>query len=286
MSELSQITSPSQFAPTPEQVELLKRTYAVGASDDELQLFLAVCKRTGLDPFTRQIFAIKRWDAKQGREVMATQTSIDGFRLIAERTKAYRGQLPVMWCGEDGVWKDVWLSNDTAPAAAKATVLREGWEPMTAVARFDSYAALDRNGKLTMMWAKMGEVMIAKCAEALALRKAFPQELSGLYTSDEMAQAEQDKPESPGHRLPPSTPTDVTPRTFEAVRIKDLKPFSNASGEVVCHLLTFGENMVAGTTDAELIARIPALDGKPVNVVVKPGRKPGTLALVDVKEAV
>jgi hypothetical protein len=68
-------------------------------------------------------------------------------------------------------------------------VLRSDFaEPCWGVARFDAYAQTNKEGKLSMMWAKMGDVMIAKCAESLGLRKAFPQELAGLYTSDEMGQ--------------------------------------------------------------------------------------------------
>jgi phage recombination protein Bet len=161
---------------TPDQVQLISSTIAPGCTNDELRLFAYACQRTGLDPFSKQIYAIKRGGK------MTIQAGIDGLRAIAERTGQLDGS-QTEWCGEEGDWRDVWLAAKP-PAAAKTTIWRKGSQhPFVGVARFADY-----NGGQGL-WSKMPAAMIAKCSEALALRKAFPADMSGVYTTDEMDQA-------------------------------------------------------------------------------------------------
>lgn len=168
---------------TREKVELIKQTVAKGATDLELDLFLHACKRTGLDPLMKQIYAIKRWNSAEKKEVLSFQTGIDGYRLIADRTGKYAGSdEPTYEIGSDG-FPDV--------ASVTVTKLVDGVPcKFAAAARWNEYVQTTKEGQPTSMWKKMPFLMLGKCAEALALRKAFPAELSGVYTHEEMMQAD------------------------------------------------------------------------------------------------
>lgn len=190
-----------------EQIDLIKQTVAKGTTDEELKLFLYTARRTGLDPLAKQVYAIKRWNATDQRMGMAIQTGIDGYRLIAERTGRYAGQDGPFWCGEDGIWKDVWLSKD-APLASKIGIRKQGFhEPLYRVALMTEYRQTKKDGSPTDPWKRMPTLMLAKCAEAVALRAAFPQELSGIYTHEEMEQADSEVPAQATPRV-----VDVTPQ--------------------------------------------------------------------------
>ncbi len=161
---------------TPEQTALISSTIAPGCTPDELKLFAYACQRTGLDPFSKQIYAIKRGGK------LTIQAGIDGLRSIAERSGELDGSA-TFWIGdtEGSQWADVWLGSKP-PAAAKTIIYRKGCShSFVGVARYADYAGQG-------LWSKMPSAMLAKCSEALALRKAFPADMSGVYTVDEMEQ--------------------------------------------------------------------------------------------------
>lgn len=165
---------------TQDQIDLIKSQIAPKATNDELKLFIHQAKRTGLDPLARQIYAIHR--KQNGVDKMTIQTSIDGFRVIAERSGDYAGQD-----------EPVFETDNGKPVKATVKVYRFRGDTRycaaVGVAYWGEYVPL-YNGNPSGLWAKMPHTMLAKVAEALALRKAYPQDLSGLYTAEEMNQAD------------------------------------------------------------------------------------------------
>ena len=237
------------------QVATLRHMGVENAPEEDLRVFFHVCQRTGLDPFARQIHMIGR-NAKvrdsSGRERWTTkytiQTGIDGFRLIGRREANRRHETisvpPHEWMHQDGTWRPVWSKQWGTPLAAKATVVREG-QSFTAVAMFDEYAQT-KSGGLTSMWAQRPAGQLAKCAEALAWRMAFPQDLAGMYTDDEMSHADGHAPGEQGE-APRSATAKARQRMVEA---QAATPEPAADDEII---------------DAEMIEEQPADTGEQIS---------------------
>lgn len=171
-----------------DKINLIKQTVARGATDQQLALFLHQAQRTGLDPLSRQIHCILRKNNRTGKNDMSIQVAIDGYRLIADRTGLYAGSDDYLF--NDGLTQYQHLTHDEQfPVTSTVTVYKivAGIRvPFTATAQWDAYYPGQNQG---FMWRKMPYLMLGKCAEALALRKAFPAELSGVYVREEMEQA-------------------------------------------------------------------------------------------------
>jgi len=195
----TQIVVPKDYKPnyTRQQIEVIKEQFAKGASDVELKMFLYVCRDSELDPFSRQVHLVPRWDSRLGKEVRMVIFGIDGLRSIAEKTGAYAGNTDPAFDGEvdaeliktDYKTKKEIVTKFNAPARATVTVKKVVQGVLcdfTATAEWSEYYP---GGKGGIMWAKMPKNMLGKCAEAKALRKAFPKVMSGRYVGEEMHQA-------------------------------------------------------------------------------------------------
>lgn len=207
---------------TPEEIKLIHRTQMAGASPDDVALFVATCERTGLDPFARQIMPSSRNVNKNGSWVTVWNwlVTIDGLRKIAVDSGDYEGQEGPWWCGKDGAWKEIWTA-DTAPFAAKVLVHRKGFRTgLAGIARYDAYVQKKKDGQPNSVWSTLADHMTAKCAEALALRRAYPNEMAGLYTEDE------------GVVIETTTPTEEEPTSTEWTK-EDTDAATCAIGDLV-----------------------------------------------------
>jgi len=141
-------------------------------TDDQLDVFLSGAIRYGLNPIANQVYPQVRG------KVMTIMTGIDGFRLVADRSGNYAGNDDPVYDSED---------KPTKATVSVYKIVNGERCAFTASARWEQYYPGDRQG---FMWKKMPHLMLGKCAESLALRKAFPAELAGLYTKEEMEQAD------------------------------------------------------------------------------------------------
>lgn len=195
-----------------------------------LRVFLHVCQKMDLDPWRKQAYLIARGESN--KQKFTIQVGIDGYRTVAARTRLMIGAATWLWTGSDDdekswrfnestgvmqrVWYDEWPESRGYPGAAKAVIRHYdalGREVVSdAVAHWGMYAPFypktewvnnrkvyikDDDGKdvleLGEMWAKGYHHMLAKCAEALVLRKVFPDEFAGTVTFEEMARADMEE---------------------------------------------------------------------------------------------
>lgn len=166
------------------QMDLLRATICKEGSEEDVKLFLHICSITGLDPFTKQIYAVFRFDKGSGKKTMNIQTGIDGYRLIAERTGKYMpGREPTFSYDKNG-------NLFSATSYIKKFGPDGTWHECAATAFWAESAQKNADGKPMKFWTQMPHGQLSKCAESLALRRAFPANMSGLYTSEEMEQAD------------------------------------------------------------------------------------------------
>jgi phage recombination protein Bet len=148
----------------PSVIETLKKTVAAGASAEEFAMFTQFCKSTGLNPFKKEIWFIKTQNRVQ------LMTGINGYWAIANKHPQF-----------DGTEQEIATTPQGDIVSATCKVYRKDRRfPSVGIALMKEYK------KSTPIWSQMPSVMLMKCAESIALRKAFPQELNGLYTEEEM----------------------------------------------------------------------------------------------------
>lgn len=207
MSVSTQVHSQEMVEFDQKKLELIRNTFCKDATELEYQVFIEVCKHTRLDPVIKQIYFIKRGGKP------THQTSIDGLRLIADRTKRYvPGREPTFTYDKQGALF-------SATSYVKKLASDGTWHEVAATAIFSEYNP--NQGQ----WGKMPHVMLAKCAEALALRRAFPADMAGVYSQEEMDQA--DDEDKPKKKEQPKTTTlagacEEVISTEEALEIESL----------------------------------------------------------------
>jgi phage recombination protein Bet len=173
------VSAPLEF--TPQQQAMIRDTYANGASQKEFEVLMEVAKVRRLNPLLRQVHFVKRRDYQKDKDIWSVQVSVDGLRAIAERTGKYDGQ-------DEAEYE---RNNEGLIIACRVRVYRKDWSrPAIGVAYWSEYVQTKKDGSPTKFWADMPHVMIAKCAEAIAMRKAFPEDMGGLYVDEEMQQAD------------------------------------------------------------------------------------------------
>ena len=246
------------------RLELLRNTIAKGTNDDQFALFVEVARRTGLDPFAKQIYAVMRKTRAQvnGQWVdvpeMTIQTGIDGYRLICQRAGNYAGMDGPYWCGADGDWRDTWF-DDEPPKAAKVGVRASGDSDWTYhVAMYREYVQMvgkDAERKPNSMWSNMPANQLAKCAEAGARRKRWAVDLANVYVDAEAGTARYVTAAAAEQQIEYETsgPKAIKPPKRKSEKAKDV--VVTGDGEIVDPVLRTAAQAVVINTGADVQER-------------------------------
>lgn len=183
------IAAPGAIALTREQVELVKRTCAKDATDDELNLFLSYCKAKGTNPLAKEIYF-----SKYNGQVNFL-TSYHFLLAKVQETGQFEGMTQALFCGEDGVWKELWTGKEL-PYACKIGVYRKGYrEPVYSIRYMSEVYKGTVSPNKPNQWNNQPLQMLKKCTISDALRLACDDILRGMYIIDEMPTAYPAEPE-------------------------------------------------------------------------------------------
>lgn len=188
MSENNQVTVLiNELGITNYDFKTITNSILRGASNEDILFFLKTAQSLKLNPLAKQITAFKTWNKDVNGFIIQAFPTIDGLRVIAERSGTYKGQTLISYCGDDGQWSDFWNLKNGYPTAAKVGVYKEGFtDPVYGIVYWDAYKREDKKGELMQRWKLDPLGMLGKCAEAQALRRAFPNDVGGLYADIEI----------------------------------------------------------------------------------------------------
>ena len=195
----------------PSQIALIERMNP-DCNPTEFNQFMHVAAQLGLDPLRKQIYAFVFNKDKPDSRRMSIVVGIDGFRSVAKRSGEYRPDTRAPRFTYDPELKND-ATNPLGLVSAEVSVFQwshDAWHEVTAVAYWDEFAPIvdggdwqeNERGKRffkkdgTRMldpkkdaWRKMARIMLSKCAEAQAIRRAWPEDLSAIYSDEEMDRA-------------------------------------------------------------------------------------------------
>lgn len=157
-------------------------------TDQEAMMFLGLCKGQKLNPFIKEAYLIKYGDKQPATMVV----SKDVFMKRAIKNPDFEGiesgVIVLNSYGEVEYKKGAfYLKNQEQLVGAWATVYRKNWKyPISVEVNYDEYVGKKSNGEVNGQWSSKPATMIIKVAETQALRKAFVEDLQGMYDESEM----------------------------------------------------------------------------------------------------